>query len=202
MKKILILCWIVVGSLWVNELEAQQGGGTPANATPVRARDKDEIADEELANWEQLKKGYQTRSRIRGPFGMKMDPGIVEEIVIVPQAVVQKKEVEVVVKVASLQEAVNKFQVNGVNPKKQMVMVGFRPVRRGEIVEIDHDGELFKLRIVKIAKDEVVFMNIKNEETASVRLGVVVGFGGAGAKSSKSALENSIIKKSKPVRIE
>lgn len=202
MKKIVTICWIVIGTLWVNDLAAQQGGAAPANAAPVRARDKDEIADEELANWEQLKKGYETRTRKKGPFGVKMDPGIPDEIVIVPETVVTKEKAVAIVKVASLQEAVNKFQVNGVNPKKQMVMVGFRPVRRGEIVEIDHDGELFKLRIVKIAKDEVVFMNIKNEETASVRLGVVVGFGGAGAKSSKNALQNSIIKKNKPVRIE
>ena len=201
MKKILTLCWIVAGSLWVHDLAAQQGGATPANAAPVRSRDKDEFADEALANWEQLKKSYQTRTRKRGPFGVKMDPGIPDEIVYVPEEVATEKAVAIV-KVASLQEAVNKFQVNGVNPKKQMVMVGFRPVRRGEIVEINHDGELFKLRIVKIAKDEVVFMNVKNEETASVRLGVVVGFGGAGAKSGKSALENSIIKKGKPVRIE
>ncbi len=203
MKKIFTFCWIVLGLVWVHESRAQQDVGAVANvnasSAPVRAKDKDEIADEQKANWEQLKQSFRDRKRRKGPFGGKMDPGVPDEIVPVAESTVVKKEMKVVKKVASLQEAVNKFQVNGVNPKKQMVMVGFRPVHRGDIVEIEHDGELFKLRIVKVTKDEVVFMNIKNKEEASVQLGVVIGVGSSSQKGG-NAIETSIIKKNKPVR--
>ena len=126
-----------------------------------------------------------------------MDPGTFEDNVEITEVPTQT-EVVPTKKVVSLQEAVNKFQVNGVSPAKQMVMVGFRSLHRGDVVEIEHDGVLFKLRIAKIAKNEVVFMNIQNEETASVRLGVVRDFSGG---SGTSALKKNIFQKKEPVRI-
>lgn len=199
MKKVLILCWVLVGSYWVDEVVAQnqKSVAKPASKEPVRQMDKEEIADEAQEKWAVLQKKFQGRARKRGPFGSSMDPSVQEEEVVSVAAVVGEKVA--VKKVALLQDAVNKFEVQVVSPKKQMVMVGFRSLHRGDTVEIEHEGVVFKLRIVKISKDELVFMNTKNEETATVRLGVVKGLGGSNAGAA--SLKDSIKLKSAPVRI-
>ncbi len=160
-----------------------------------RAMGKAEYAEAAKARWEELKKQFETRERTKDPFGLALDPALVKEEAVPIEEVLEVKmeEEEVPVKVVSLQDAVDKFQVNGVNAAKQMVMVGFRSLRRGDPVEIEHEGEVFKLRIVKITVDEVVFMDTKTEETASVRLGVVKGIKGAGRKGG-AAIRDSMVK--------
>ena len=193
MKRIMILIWIA-GSFGL------ESGVYAQELTEAKIpRDKEEAVEMVESRWNEIKKRLGENQRAKDPFGGKMDPGTFEEAAVIPDAPTTAAAAPAV-KVVSLQDAVNKFQVNGVNPKKQMVMVGFQPVRRGEIVEIEHDNELFKLRVVKISKDEVVFMNIKNEETAKVLLGVVrlPGYqkGKSGAPASKD-----IFQKKTPVRI-
>ncbi len=156
---------------------------------------------EEMAEvrWLALKKIFSERDRERDVFGAMMDPGTLEEIV-VPVVTTEAPKVMEVKKVVLLQEAVDKFQVNGVNAKKQMVMVGFRSLRRGDPVEIQHEGVLFKLRIVKITTDEVVFLNTKNQEKATVRLGVFRGFGKSGIRGV-DPLKKNVIKKDSTLQI-
>jgi hypothetical protein len=194
-KKLAMICGVAAlacsGGLMAQEAakKAAAGGGSGN----VRGLDKDEYAEMAQARLARLNKGFEERKRNKDPFGLALDPGLIKEEPVAVAAMVEEKKVVVPVKVVSLQDAVDKFQVNGVNAAKQMVMVGFRSLRRGDPVEIEHDGELFKLRIVKISVDEVVFMNTKNQETASVRLGVVKGIKGPGKEGSDS-IKESVVK--------
>lgn len=163
-----------------------------------RIWEKDHYAEEAVNDWDKLREVLAASKRVKDPFGGVMDPSTIKEVV-APVVVEQKKKVVVVKKVASLQEAVEKFQVSGVFPSRQMVMGTFGSLKRGEMVEIDHDGELFKLRIQKITTDSVVFLNTKNQETATVRLGVLKGIGTRGGPNLGI---KRTPKKTGPVRIE
>lgn len=197
MRKIAIMLCLVamVGG---SGLLAQTVGKKAASPPSVgsgnsRGMGKEEYAEAAKARLGRLIKQFKTRERKKDPFGLYLDPGAIKDEPVMVTAVVEEKEEAVPVKVVSLQDAVDKFQVNGVNAAKQMVMVGFRSLRRGDPVEIEHEGELFKLRIVKISVDEVVFMNTKNQETASVRLGVVKEIKGPDNKEN-SPIKGNVIK--------
>ncbi len=167
-----------------------------------RNRDAEHFIEQADARGEKLEKRLAARKRQKDPFGATMDPALVKEVVIVPEEVKkEQKVVKIVKKKIPLQSVVNKFQVNGVNAKKQIVMVGFRSLHRGDLVEIKHLGLLFKLRIEKITTSEVIFINTANQETASVRLGVYSGLGsGGGGKSNP--LKKNVIGKDSPLKIE
>lgn len=185
---------MVGGSGLFAQTDGKKGASPPSASNGIsRGLGKEEYAEAAKARLARLMKQFETRERKKDPFGLSLDPGAIkDEPVMVAEVAEGKKEEVVPVKVVSLQDAVDKFQVNGVNAAKQMVMVGFRSLRLGDPVEIEHDGELFKLRIMKITVDEVVFMNTKNQESASVRLGVVKGIKGPGSKGSSSIKENMV----------
>jgi len=163
------LVWIAGAVMSDHGAYAQQAGTKQKDAG---CADVEDCAEQAEGRWNIIKKRFEARKRAKDPFGAKMDPGTFNDSVVIPETKAAAP-VAAVRKEASLQEAVEKFQVNMVYPKKQMVMVGFDAYRKGETVKIQHDGELFKLQIVSITKEEVVFMNTKNKEKASKRLGVV-----------------------------
>lgn len=98
-----------------------------------------------------------------------MDPGIaIAELLVQAGKKPEDKTVEPV-KIIPLQEVVNKFKPNLISATQQLVMVGSRTLRVGDPVQIEHEGALFKLRIVKITATEVEFINEENQEKASAR---------------------------------
>lgn len=206
-KAVVIGC---LAGLFVQSLQAQQplaGEGEGANELLARGADKDAYIDLAEAQWEDLKTFFKERKRKTDPFGSKMDPGTFKENVVVPEPAPEEEVIAAVVKkVIPLQAVVDKFQVTGVNAKKQLVMVGFRSLRRGDPVEIKHLGVRFKLRIEKITTNTVVFLNTSNNETATVRLGVFRGFDGfgGGVKSGEQGnpLKKNVIKENSTLKIE
>lgn len=206
MRKIaMVFCLVALGVVGDGSFaqEAAKGGAPGAsegNRHSSRGKSKDEYIDEAKAQWGALEKAMEASGREKDPFGLAMDPGLIKEEPVVVAAVVEEEKVVVPEKVVSLQDAVDKFQVNGVNAAKQMVMVGFRSLRRGDPVEIEHEGELFKLRIVKITVNEVVFMNTKNQQTASVRLGVRKAIMGPGKE--KGNLKDNMVKPGSTFKLE
>lgn len=205
MMKMTLKVWLVIVLGLSPCLNAQQDGQRFVGEVLPEGLDKDAYIDLAETNWQSLKRNFEARTRKKDPFGAKLDPGTFEELVVKKEVVQKEAEVvKVVKKVIPLQSVVNKFQVNGVNAKKQIVMVGFRSLHRGDLVEIKHMGMLFKLRIEKITTNEVVFMNTANQETATVRLGVFKGFEGlgGGTKSGGNSLKKNFIKEDSPLKIE
>ena len=172
MMKITMLCGVVMGLSWGHEVNAQPinfGSNKVSSQKPVRPMDKEEYADDAKARWEQLKKNFGERTRLKDPFGSNMDPGIpvIEE----GPAIINKTEpVPVVpIKVVQMKGALSLFVPTIISAPQQLVMVGSRTMRVGDLVEIEYDGVLFKLRITKISSGEIEFINTKNGEKGIVR---------------------------------
>jgi len=171
MKRILTLFGMVMGLAGGHEASAQPinyGIDNTSTQRPTRVKDKDEYADEAKARWVRLKKSFGERAREKDPFGSNMNPEMLQPMVIPVAALLEDKPAKPAKKIP-LQEVVNKFKPNLISAAKQVVMVGSRFLKLGDPVQIEHEGVLFELRIVRISTNEVEFINTKNQEKATVR---------------------------------
>jgi len=171
MKKILMMFGMAAGLMWGHEASAQPiNYGINSTSTPqsVRAKNKDEYAEEAQARWARLKKSFGARTREKDPFGSDMDPGIPQPLPAMVEKLLESKP-EKPVKKVSFREAVKKFKWNLISEKSQEVMVGSRTLKVGDRVQIEHEGVLFKLRITKITANEVEFNNTETGEKAIAR---------------------------------
>jgi len=172
MKRIIMWSGVAMGLTWALEANAQPinfGNNTLSTQRSARPMDKDQYAEEVEARWTRLKKSFGERQRKIDPFGSNMNPDLSEPVILEVIKKIIKAEEPAPKKVISLQEAVNKFKPNLISEKRQEVMVGSRTLRLGDPVQIEHDGALFNLRIVKITASEVIFINTANQEKASAR---------------------------------
>lgn len=171
MKKIIMWSGVAMGLTWVADANAQPinfGNPSTSNHQSNRPMDKDDYAEEVEERWERLKQNFSKRQRKIDPFGSKMNPDLSEpEKKIVIKEIVQPDKP--IIKAVSLQEAVNKFRPNLIAEKRQQILYGSRTLQLGDPVQIEHDGVLFNLLIVKITSNEVTFINTENQEKATYR---------------------------------
>ena len=106
------------------------------------------------------------RQRKMDPFGMSMDPE--NQVVVEAEA-----EDEAPRHVTTLEEAVARFRVSGVIPKRSEVIVGARSLGIGDRVLIEHKEVRFDLTIVEVTARQVSLKDAETGEIASVNLGIV-----------------------------
>ena len=106
------------------------------------------------------------RERKVDPFGMSMDP---ENQVVVAE----EQEAEAPREVTTLEEAVARFRVSGVIPKRSEVIVGARSLGVGDRVLIEHKEVRFDLTIVEVTARKISLKDAETGEIASVDLGIV-----------------------------
>lgn len=173
MKRTVILCGITMGLAWGHQANAQPinfGPNKDSSQRPVRPMDKEEYADGVKARWTLLKKNFGERTREKDPFGSNMDPGIPKAVAAVPdtkiEEIVRAKTTKVI---PPLKNALSKFVPTLISASQQVVMVGSRTMQVGDLVEIEYEGVLFKLRIIKISSGSIEFINTENGEKGTVR---------------------------------
>jgi hypothetical protein len=108
----------------------------------------------------------EKKERKVDPFGMSMDP---ENQVIVEE----EAEAEAPRQVTTLEEAVARFRVSGVIPKRGEVIVGARSLGIGDRVLIEHKEVRFDLTIVEVTARKISLKDGETGEIASVDLGIV-----------------------------
>lgn len=87
----------------------------------------------------------------------------------------------------SLSEILRRFPVNAVSAKKGMIFSGKRIYKRNQKLKIVHDGNPYRLQILKISTRSVLFKNLENGETAVKSLKV-------GAKRIKRSYKNKSLR--------
>ena len=113
------------------------------------------------------------RERSEDPFGMAMDPENDLPEIEVPEV---EEDIEVdLAPTTSLQEALQKFNITGIFPGQQMIIVGAQNLGINDKVVIEYSGVTFNLRIVKITQTEI---HMQDTETGEVGI-VSTGFGDA-----------------------
>ena len=111
------------------------------------------------------------RERSEDPFGMAMDPENDLPEIEVPEA---EEDLEVdLAPATSLQEALQKFNITGIFPGQQMIIVGAQNLGINDRVVIEYSGVTFNLQIVKITQTEI---HMQDTETGEVGI-VSTGFG-------------------------
>lgn len=171
MKRQLTICSLAMGLMWGHNASAQPINYGSKNTTPqepARPKDRDEYADEVKARWTQLKQEFKERTREKDPFGSNMYPGMLKEPAISMAQLVEPIPAEPI-KVIPLPDVVKKFQPNLISATQQLVMIAGRTLRVGDPVQIECQGVLFKLRIIRIATDEVELINTENGQKAIAR---------------------------------
>jgi len=113
-----------------------------------------------------LMEKLKERQRKVDPFGMSMDPE--EELEIVEEEIEEKPR-----QVTTLEEAVARFRVSGVVPRRREVIVGARSLGIGDRVLIEHREVRFQLSIVDITPHRISLKDQETGEIASVDLGIV-----------------------------
>lgn len=172
MKKTTILCGVAMGLTWGHEVNAQPinfGSNKTSSQRSARPMDKEGYAEDVIARWERLKKSFGERTREKDPFGSNMDPGIPKVVAPVIETKIEDIIPTKPKKIVSLKDALNKFVPTLISASQQAVMVGSRTMKVGDPVEIEYDGLLFKLRIIKISSGKVEFINTENGEKSIVR---------------------------------
>lgn len=172
MKKTTMLCGVMMGLSWGHKVDAQPinfGSNNASSQKPLRPMDKEEYADDAKVRWEQLKKSFGERTRIKGPFGTNMEPGVPKVVAPVIETKIEDIIPTKPKKIVPLKDALSKFLPTLISASQQAVMVGPRTMNIGDSVEIEYDGVLFKLRIIKISSGRVEFINTENGEKGIVR---------------------------------
>jgi len=113
-----------------------------------------------------LMEKLKARQRKVDPFGMSMDPE--EELEVIEEEVEEAPR-----QVTTLEEAVARFRVSGVVPKRREVIVGARSLGIGDRVLIEHREVRFQLTIVDITSHRISLKDQETGEIASVDLGIV-----------------------------
>jgi len=108
------------------------------------------------------------REREVDPFGMPMDPTVNVQELAMPM-----EEVTEEVQKTTLQEAIEKFRVTGVNPNRGEVIVGAQSLRVGDHIVIKHGDVSFKLKIAKVKTNSVELVDLDTGELTGVSLGIV-----------------------------
>ena len=141
-------------------------GPAPAPAPKEKSEEKKEGAIDMVMDRARLLIGkLEARQREVDPFGMSMDP---------ENAVVVAEEVEEAPRqVTTLEEAVARFRVSGVVPRRREVIVGARSLGVGDRILIEHREVRFDLSIVEITAREISLKDGETGEIATVELGIV-----------------------------
>jgi len=172
MKRIVTMLGLMMGLLWGQQAVAQPinyGVNKAATLNTARTKDKEEYAEEAEARLVRLRKSFGERTREKDPFGSNMDPGIFKAVDTPFEDLLETKAAEPVKIVPPLQDVVDKFKWNLISVPRGLVMIGSRTLRVGDLVQIECRGVLFKLRITKITKHAVEFINTETGEKATAR---------------------------------
>lgn len=136
-------------------------------APDSKAKDKDRSGVERVMDRAKLLMDkLKGRERKVDPFGMSMDPE--EKLEIVEEAIEEAPR-----QVTTLEEAVARFTVSGVVPKRREVIVGARSLGIGDRVLIEHREVRFQLTIVEITPHRISLKDQETGEIASVDLGII-----------------------------
>lgn len=157
---------------WGHEVNAQPtnfGANKASNQRLARPMDKEDYAVDVKARWKKLKKSLGGRTREKDPFGSNMNPGIPKVVAPVVETIIEDIVPTKPKKIVPLKDALEKFIPTLISASQQAVMVGSRTMHVGDPVEIEYDGALFKLRIIKISSGKVDFINTENGEKGTVR---------------------------------
>jgi len=171
MKKIVTFCGVGMVLMWGHELAAQPmnyGANKIPDQQSAQAKDKQEYAEEANARLTRLKKNFGERTRKKDPFGANMDPGITPPLVV---PVIKKAEGDAVEppRVIPMQKVIRKIKPNIISATQQLIMIGNLSLKIGDPVLVECEGVLFKLRIIRIAENEVELINTKTQEKGIVR---------------------------------
>jgi len=170
MVTVFVMAFVIM-VMWEHETVAQPvyyGIQAVPTLRPIRSKglkDKYYYAEEAKNRWAILKSHLEEGVQGKDPFGANLDPGELSYVPEKPREL-PRNEPKYYVTEGPLQEAVNKFKPNVISVAEQLVMVGPRPVRVGDLVQIKHEDELFNLRLEKIAANELEFINTRNQERA------------------------------------
>ena len=168
-----ILLAVIVAVLAFAEPSVVVADDEPAKEKAVTETKKDEkskgsggAVDMVMDRYKLLMSKLEKRQRKVDPFGMSMDP---ENQVVVAE----EEEEEAPRQVTTLEEAVARFRVSGVIPKRSEVIVGARSLGIGDRVLIEHKEVRFDLTIVEITARAISLKDAETGEIASVDLGIV-----------------------------
>jgi hypothetical protein len=139
------------------KIKAQSNGTSKESESTI-----DMVMDRARLLMDKLEK----RERKVDPFGMSMDP---ENQVVVAEEVEEAAPRQV----TTLEEAVARFRVSGVIPKRNEVIVGARSLGLGDRILIEHKEVRFDLTIVEVTALHVSLKDTETGEIASVDLGIV-----------------------------
>lgn len=109
------------------------------------------------------------RERSEDPFGMAMDPENDLPEIEVPEI---EDELEIdLTPTTSLQEALQRFNITGIFPGQQMIIVGAQNLGINDKIVIEYSGVTFKLQIDKITQTEIHMQDIETGEVGIVSTG-------------------------------
>ena len=129
------------------------------------------VGENELdAYLESLSSTFSMRNRATDPFGQLQDPNA--------KPVVKPTTTKVAHRVVQVQatpfsEIVRLIKVTAIMPKDQCFLMGSRTVKLGERLNLAYRGKTLRVEVATVNSRQIDFLNLDNNETASVKLNML-----------------------------
>ena len=112
----------------------------------------------------------ERQTRKIDPFGVAMTLEDAKKQKVIVEKRQEQDDVELPKAENILDEALKKISIRGVRPKEKIVMIGPRPVGVGEILQIKHEGVLFKMRLDDVSVRRLVLTDLVTNEKIQLPL--------------------------------
>jgi hypothetical protein len=89
----------------------------------------------------------------------------------------------------TLNQALQTLRINGVNLKKKEFLIGGRNAQEGDVIELSFKGEVFQAEVLEVGASDILFRDIKRDESGVLRHEVVPNFKGEAIRNVASRAE-------------
>ena len=139
---------------------------SPVNITPSRL-----VNEADLDTYvESLSATLSMRDRATDPFGQLQDPNAKPVV----RATVAKTPRRVVqVQATPFSDIVRLIKVTTVMPKDKCFLMGSRTIKQGDHINLAFHGKSIRVEVSVVNSQQIDFLNLENNESASVKLNVL-----------------------------
>lgn len=116
----------------------------------------------------------ERQTRGKDPFGIAMteEKARAQNVIFQQQGEVEDED-ELPRPENILEEALQKITIRGVRPREKIVMIGARPVGVGKILEIKHEGVLFRMRLDDVSSRRLVLTDLVTKDQIQLPLKIL-----------------------------
>ena len=110
---------------------------------------------------------FSMRERVTDPFGQLQDPDA-KPVIKTPAAKTTRRAPPV--QATPFSDIIRLIKVTTVMPKEKCFLIGTRTIRQGNRLTLAHRGKNIRVEVISVNSQQIVFSNLDNSETASLKL--------------------------------